>query len=154
MFWSQPEIVLGNFHSPEFPSAPWRTLEKTAKERRGIGSDSSRKFQSEISILRKFRVTGISGDDLYRNFRVVDTGNSQNLGGAINTPSLTQEQLALRFSLRFSLSYISWKLKSSRSPNPPHPNPLIFGGLEEKAWIYIFTEAICISSPFTWGLRG
>jgi hypothetical protein len=81
---------------------------------------------------------------------VVEAANGQFLGRAINTPltpSRTTSSLTLSL-LNFKKAQI---IKISQSL---HPNSLILGGLKEKAPIYYFTEAIYISSPFTWGFRG
>ena len=105
------------FQSTGFSGCTQKDTQETAKERRGFGSGSNRIFWSDISIFRIFRATGISGCDLYRNFRVVEAANGQILGRAINTPSLPQEQLALLLSLSPQLQ------ESSNHQDLPIPPP-------------------------------
>ena len=65
-------------------------------------------------------------------------------GGGINTPPPTSEEVARR---NIKIQHCC-KLKNHQISQSNHPNSLIFGGLKEKAPIYIFTKQISISPSF------
>ena len=70
--------------------------------------------------------------------------NGQILGGGINTPPSTSGNVARR---KTKIHHCC-KLKKHQISQSNHSNSLIFGGLKEKAPIYIFTKQFSISPSF------